>query len=190
MNQSQVPAGTGPRSAWLMAGARWLATAVRECGPDTVVWTWSAEQTAGFWLRKMVHDGLIHRFDAELAVGLNSPVAADLAADGVTDLLVSIATLSPPDSADPIFAKLCGRGQTLHLHASDPGLGPAGEWLVRRAPAGVTWEHRYDAADVTASGPARQLLLLLNRRIPLRTAGVDIVGNAKLFEHWLQHSAF
>ena len=107
---------------------------MRECGPDTVVWTWSADQTAGFWLRKMVHDGVIHRFDAELAVGLNSPVAADLAADGVTDLLVSIATLSPPDSADPIFAKLCGRGQTLHFHATDPGLGLAGEWLVRRTP--------------------------------------------------------
>ena len=104
-----------------MAGARRLATAVRECGPDTVVWTWTADQTAGFWLRKMVHEGLIHRFDAELAVGLKSPVIGDLAADGITDLLVSIATLSPPDSADPIFAQLCGRGQTLHFTPPIPG---------------------------------------------------------------------
>lgn len=190
MDQSEVPEGTGPRSAWLLAGARRLAAAVRECGPDAAVWTWAAEQTAGFWLRKMVHDGLIHRFDAELAVGQGGSVAADLAADGVTDLLVSIATLSPPDSADPIFAKLCGRGQTLHFHATDPGLGAAGEWLIRRTPAGVTWGHRHGAANVTVSGPARQLLLLLNRRIPLGEAGVDVVGNAKLFEHWLEHSAF
>ena len=185
-----MPAGRGPRSAWLMAGARRLATAVRECGPDTVVWTWTADQTAGFWLRKMVHEGLIHRFDAELAVGLKSPVIGDLAADGITDLLVSIATLSPPDSADPIFAQLCGRGQTLHFHATDPGLGLAGEWLVRRTPAGVTWEHRHDRADVTASGAAHQLLLLLNRRMPLHLAGIDIGGDATLFEHWLAHSAF
>jgi uncharacterized protein (TIGR03083 family) len=190
MDQSEVPAGTGPRSAWLLAGARRLATAVRECGPDAAVWTWAAEQTAAFWLRKMVHDGLIHRFDAEFAVGRDGPVAADLAADGVTDLLVSIATLSRPDSADPIFAELCGRGQTLHVHATDPGLGPIAEWLVRRTPAGVTWEHRHGSAEVIVSGPARQLLLLLNRRIPLDLAGVDVVGDTKLFQHWLENSAF
>ena len=121
---------------------------------------------------------------------MKSPVIGDLAADGITDLLVSIAALSPPDSADPIFAQLCGRGQTLHFHATDPGLGLAGEWLVRRTPAGVTWEHRHDRADVTASGAAHQLLLLLNRRMPLHLAGIDIGGDATLFEHWLAHSAF
>jgi uncharacterized protein (TIGR03083 family) len=190
MDQSETPAGVTPRTDWLMDGARRLATAVRECGPRTAVWTWAAEQTAGFWLRKMVHDGLIHRFDAELTVGRDGPVGADLAVDGVTDLLTSIFTLSPPDSADPIFAELCGSGQTLHFHATDPELGRAGEWLVQRTPAGVTVEYRHSPADVSVSGPARQLLLLLNRRIPLSLAGVDIVGDGDLFQHWLAHSAF
>jgi hypothetical protein len=190
MDQSEVPAEAALRSAWLMAGARRLATAVRECGPRTAVWTWAAEQTAGFWLRKMAHDGLIHRFDAEFTIGRDGPVAADLAVDGVTDLLISISTLLPPDSADPIFAELCGSGQTLHFHATDPGLDPAGEWLVQRQPAGVTFEYRHSPADVSVSGPARQLLLLLNRRIPLDLAGVDVVGDGKLFQHWLAHSAF
>ena len=188
--REEVPDQAGPRGAWLMAGARRLAAAVRECGPDTAVWTWRAEKTAGFWLRKLVHDGLVHRLDAELTFGRDGPVAADLAADGVADLLMSVAALSPPDSPDPIFARLCGNGQILHFHATDAGLGAAGEWLVRRTPAGVVWEHRHSRADVTARGPARGLLLVLNRRIRADLGGIEVTGDVKLFAHWLDHSAF
>jgi len=96
-----VPEGADARSAWLLAGARRLGDAVRELGPRTRVWTWAADQTAGFWLRKLTHDTLVHRLDAEL----------------------------------------CGDGETLYLNATDERLGPAGEWLVRRTPSGVVWEH-------------------------------------------------
>jgi MDMPI C-terminal domain len=163
---------------------------VRECGPDTAVWTWRADRTSGFWLRKLVHDGLVHRLDAELTIGRDGPVPADLAADGVTDLLLSVEALSPPDSADPVFVRLCGNGQTLHVHATDPGLGAVGEWLVRRTPAGVSWEQRHGAADVTVRGPARGLLLVLNRRIRPDLGGIEVVGDINLFAHWLDHSAF
>lgn len=149
-----VPEGADARSAWLLAGARRLGDAVRELGPRTRVWTWAADQTAGFWLRKLTHDTLVHRLDAELAVGRDLTVAADLAADGVSDLLTSVATLSPVDSADPIFADLCGDGETLHFHAADQGLGGAGEWLVRRTPSGVVWEHGHGKADVAVRGRA------------------------------------
>jgi uncharacterized protein (TIGR03083 family) len=186
----EAPAQAGPCRAWLMAGARRLTAAVRECGPDTAVWTWRADRTSGFWLRKLVHDGLVHRLDAELTIGRDGPVPADLAADGVTDLLLSVEALSPPDSADPVFVRLCGNGQTLHVHATDPGLGAVGEWLVRRTPAGVSWEQRHGAADVTVRGPARGLLLVLNRRIRPDLGGIEVVGDINLFAHWLDHSAF
>jgi hypothetical protein len=39
-------------------------------------------------------------------------------------------------------------------------------------------------------GPGRQLLLLLNRRLPADTAGVEILGNQDLFAHWLANSKF
>ncbi len=188
--EEEVPAQAGPRGAWLMAGARRLAAAVRECGPDTAVWTWGTEKSAGFWLRKLVHDGLVHRLDAELTVGREGSVSADLAADGVTDLLMSVATLSPPDSADPIFVGLCGNGQTLHFHTTDPGLGAAGEWMVQRTPAGVIWAHQHSLADVTARGPARGLLLVLNRRIRPALGGIEVIGDVTLFTHWLDHSVF
>jgi hypothetical protein len=33
-------------------------------------------------------------------------------------------------------------------------------------------------------------LLLLNRLVPLDQGGVEVVGDVKVFEHWLEHSAF
>ena len=52
---------------WLAEGVTRLAAAVRERGFDGPVWTWQPRHpTNGFWLRRMVHDLIIRRFDAEL----------------------------------------------------------------------------------------------------------------------------
>jgi uncharacterized protein (TIGR03083 family) len=61
--------------------------------PDAPAWTWFApDQTVGFWIRRMAHETSIHRYDAELAVGLTTPVVNDLAADGVDEALTVILT--------------------------------------------------------------------------------------------------
>lgn len=108
-------------------------------------------------------------------------------ADGVSDLLASIATLSHTGSADPILAGLAGTGELMHLQATDPGLA-GGEWLVERTPAGVSWQPGHAPADVTVRAPARELLLVLNRRLDPDRQGVEIVGDRALFTHWLEHS--
>jgi uncharacterized protein (TIGR03083 family) len=186
-----VPAPADPAAwvGWLTSGARQLADAVQEAGPERPVWTWRAERTAGFWLRKMVHDELVHRFDVEIAAGRLGTVAPDLAADGVSDLLASIATLSPVASPDPVFAGLVGTGQTLMFLATDADAS-SGAWLVERTPAGVTWQHRHAPADVTVRAPARELLLVMNRRLDPTGEGVEITGDTALFTHWLKHSQF
>jgi uncharacterized protein (TIGR03083 family) len=186
----EVPPDPDERSAWLLAGARRLGDAVRDLRPETYVWTWAADQTAGFWLRKLVHDTLVHRLDAELATGGDLKVAADLAADGVSDMLSSIATLSPADSIDPQFAGLRGNGETLHFHATDDGLDAAGGWLVRRTPSAVTWEHGHHKADVAVRGRALDLLLVLNRRVAPGDTAVEVIGDQRLLAHWLRHSVF
>ena len=187
---AQAPQEQGSWADWLTAGARRLAEAVRDGGPGRPVWTWRPEEgTAAFWLRKMLHDELVHRFDIELARGRLGEVATDVAADGVSDLLASIATLSPPDSSDPVFGGLIGTGQTLQLCAIDPGLA-AGDWFVERTPAGVAWRRGYTPADVTVRAPARELLLVLNRRLDPAHQGVEVTGDRGLFTHWLEHSRF
>jgi uncharacterized protein (TIGR03083 family) len=176
---------------WLAAGAGRLAEAVRAAGPDQPVWTWQADRTAGFWLRRMLHDELVHRFDAEIAAGRLGDVAPDLAADGVSDALATAATLSGAGSHIRSFRRLVGTGQTLRLRATDPGLS-IGEWLTERGPDGVRWLDGPSSAnvDVAVDGPARELLLVLNRRLEPERAGLTITGDGALFTQWLEHTRF
>ena len=186
-----VPAGPRERGAWLTEGARLLADAVRDAGPEQPVWTWQPDRSAGFWLRRMLHDEVVHRFDAELALGVPGGLAADLAADGVSDVLDTVAALSRPGLGVPSpFAGLVGAGETLRFTATDPKLGPGHEWSATRGPAGVTWRHGAGPADVTVRGPARQLLLLLNRRLTVDAAEVEISGDRELLTHWWSNSKF
>jgi uncharacterized protein (TIGR03083 family) len=183
----QVPEGAQERFRWLLAGARRLSDAVREAGPQTKVWTWADDKTAGFWLRRITHDTLVHRLDAELAVGREVSLAPDLAADSVSDLLDMFSILPRIDDF-PALAELRGSGQLLHFHATDPGLGAAGEWLARRTPSGVEWEHRHGRGDAALRGRALDLLLVLSRRASLDGSRVQALGDPQLLAHWLEHS--
>lgn len=181
------PQDAEDRSRWLVAGARRLADAVRETGLETAVWSWAEDRTAGFWLRRITHDTLVHRLDAELATGRTVTVAPDLAADSVSDLLDLFRVLPRVDDF-PALTGLRGHGQTLHFHATDPRLGAAGEWLVRRTPTGIEWEHRHDRGDVVLDGPVEDLLLVLSRRTALEGSRLDVAGDRGLLDHWLEHS--
>jgi len=202
--RADPPPEPDARSAWLLAGARRLNEAVRAAGPQAAVWSWSTDQTAGFWSRRILHDTLVHRFDAEIAVGraaqredrsLRGPqsqashtvaVAPDLAADSVSDLLATFAVIAArePDHG------LRGTGETLHFHATDEGLDSAGEWLVRRTPAGVEWEHGHAKGDVAVRGPAADLILVLSRRVAPHAAQLEVLGDERLFTHWLDNTVF
>jgi uncharacterized protein (TIGR03083 family) len=182
-----IPSDPNERLAWLLAGARRLAGAVENTGPDTHMWTWASVKTAGFWLRRITHDTLVHRVDAELTAGLDVSIPSDLAADGVSDLLETFAVLPTIDDF-PRLAALCRDGETLHFHATDQGLGAEGEWLVRRGEAGLRWEHAHGHADVAVRGPAADLLQVLTRRAgPGR---VEVLGDDKLFARWLENAVF
>ena len=161
--------------------------AVREAGAQTGVWTWADDKTAGFWLRRITHDTLVHCLDAELAVGRHVSLAPDLAADSVSDLLDMFSILPRIDEF-PALAELRGTGQTLHFHATNPGLGVAGEWLARRMPSGVEWEHRHGRGDAGLRGGALDLLLVLSRRAALDGSRVEAFGDPDLLAHWLEHS--
>ena len=73
---------------WLSdAHARLLAMFARS-EPTTPSYTWwPPDQTVGFWARRMAHETAVHRFDAELAAGTPTSINADLAADGVDEIL-------------------------------------------------------------------------------------------------------
>ena len=59
----------------------------REPGSSTLTW-YEPDQTVAFWIRRMAQETVVHRIDAELAAGLPvTPVPADLAVDGVDEVL-------------------------------------------------------------------------------------------------------
>lgn len=178
-------------TGWLTAGARRLLDAVRAAGAEQTAWTWRPERTAGFWVRKMLHDEVVHRCDVELACDRLGAVAADVAVDGVSDWLASIATLSQPAGRHPTMSDLAGTGETLRFEATDADRPSEAVWTVERTPTGAAWRLGHAHTDVVLRAPARELLLILNRRLNLDSQnGVEITGDRGLLEHWLEHTRF
>ncbi len=74
-----------------------LVAALEAADPAEEAWTWSSEQTVGFTFRRQAHEALVHRVDAEQAVGAApAPIDAALAADGVVETLDVMFGGTPP----------------------------------------------------------------------------------------------
>ena len=112
----------------------------REPGSAALTW-YEPDQTVAFWIRRMAQETVVHRIDAELAAGLRvTPVPADLAVDGVDEVLtrmLAYGSVAWPEE----FAEMEGE----HL-AADGGQDTitvaAGRtaWTVRPSPRHVVVE--------------------------------------------------
>lgn len=80
------------------------------------MWAWGEDQHARFWARRMLFETLVHRVDAERAVGGESGIAPALAADGVDEFLVN---LPYAGIFAPAVSKLNGSGETLAFQCTD-----------------------------------------------------------------------
>src|SRR2546421_352939 len=83
-----------------------------------------------------------------------------------------------PPAADPDDGPMLADGATLHLHATDDGLGAAGEWLVRCERGRVAWEHGHGKGIAAVRGSAADLLQAVLRRIPADDPSVQVLGDA------------
>lgn len=73
-----------------------LATVLEAADPTEEAWNWSDDHTIGFLLRRQAHEALVHRVDAELTAGVTSDIDAQLAADGVEEVLAVMFGGCPP----------------------------------------------------------------------------------------------
>jgi len=56
--------------------------------PERSTWSWHhSDHSVDFWFRRMAHETVIHRIDAELALGSVTPIDEALALDGVDEVL-------------------------------------------------------------------------------------------------------
>ena len=142
--------------------------------PATPCWNWCPKEgrTASWMVRRMAHENNIHRWDAENAVGNPDPLDADLAHDGVDEILdVSWRHLpSGPVGDYP--------SSTLHLHRTDGD----GEWLLSSAGGQLVVGHEHAKGDAAARGTASDLnLLVWGRRQPT----LEVFGDEAVLDAWL-----
>jgi len=130
---------------WFDDGSQALLRVLSEADPSKPCPTLTGPGTAGFWHRRMALEALVHRVDAERALGPAGPMSADLAADGVAEVV-----------------------DVMHLRQVSMQRTPAaltGLALVERD-TGRRWQLGPEPATATVTGPAEALLELLWRRTP------------------------
>ena len=64
-----------------------LVAALDGADPADGCWSWASDHTVGFTFRRQTHEALIHRVDAELAVGIDPVLDPEVASDGVDEML-------------------------------------------------------------------------------------------------------
>ena len=170
--------------SWLNGGARLLADAVELSGVETPVWTFLGPRPANWWIRRRLHETAVHRADAAIATGGEFALEATIAADGITEWLERVAIQAGSGGA-PLPLE---DGKTLHLHATDPGLGDAGEWTVGVEGNGITWSHEHGKGSVALRGGATELLLAMTRRVPVADTGIELFGDDAAWQNWLDRT--
>ncbi|AOP48076.1 maleylpyruvate isomerase family mycothiol-dependent enzyme [Streptomyces lydicus] len=183
----RLPASADAYPRWLEESAAVAAEAFAATDPNLPMWAWGADQHARFWARRMLFETLVHRVDAELALGLPPVIDRALAIDGIDEFLVNL-----PFAAffAPKVANLRGAGDTLRFRATDADA----DWLVTLRPDGFGLAPAGRTADVTVDATveatAADLLLLLYGRRRHDAEVVAVVGDQDLLLRWFANSAF
>jgi uncharacterized protein (TIGR03083 family) len=174
---AQRPGPEGP-AVWLTEGVGSLLSAVAATGPQTPVWTFVGPRPAQWWIRRRLHETLVHRADAALALGTGFDVDPEVAADAVSEYLDLVAGRVNAGGDLPL-----ADGQTLHLHATDVPAG--GEWTVFGRPDGIAVTGEHAKSTVAVRGPAGDLLLALARRGIAGERGLEVFGEPVIWQTWL-----
>jgi uncharacterized protein (TIGR03083 family) len=170
------PTGPALLAWWDRRYAELFAT-LDALDPALPAWNWAPQaKRAEFWHRRMAHETAIHRWDAQMAVGLSEPIEAKLAADGVTEVLDT--WLPAGKRSGPL-----DRSGMIALHGTDVER----VWYVRVRGEGIALLDTDTLLDddphherVVATGTASDLVLALYGRVPFDM--LEVAGDANLLE--------
>jgi uncharacterized protein (TIGR03083 family) len=159
----------GPRDpaaleTWFNGTASVLLAAL-DTDPSASAWTFFPPPTVGFWQRRRCLETLVHRWDAEHALGISSRLDPALAGDGVAEVI---------DTMAPRQFQL--------------GRARAPRYAVRFAATDTrsSWVLGPGEPVSTISGPAGDLLLLLWGRLPANDPAITWDGERQQAEALLQ----
>ena len=142
--------------------------------------TWyDGDQTVGFWIRRMAQETVIHRRDAELAIGEPTAADADLAIDGIAELLdLFIGYPTTKWAAECKDVLEPADGDTVLVDAAGT------LWLAEISTAGVDVSRPEDVPStaVTVRGEPSALLFWLWNRWDVSDGAVAVGGDPAAVE--------
>jgi uncharacterized protein (TIGR03083 family) len=168
---------------WAAGACAALITQLEATPPDTPTWTWSpTDHSARFVARRSAHELAVHRFDAQAARGICTPIPAELAVDGIDEVLDLLAPSRDHSGR--------GSGRTMDLRSTDAGM----EWAVSLEPGRIDTERRsqdqapLEGSDLVVSGTASDIELTLYHRPTL--SPVDVHGDYSVLDEWHREFTF
>jgi uncharacterized protein (TIGR03083 family) len=129
-----------------------------------------APSPLAMWARRQAHETAIHRFDAQSATDAGSGFDPVFASDGIDEILVGFA---PRRAEFPVES-----ARTMVVHAKDTD----DRWHVTMGPEGITSFRGDGPADVTLTGDASDLYLVLWNRV--EDSSIAITGDSELLDKW------
>jgi uncharacterized protein (TIGR03083 family) len=141
--------------AWFGDTARVLLAAL-DADPAASAWTFFPPHTVGFWQRRRCLEGLVHRWDAQHALGIDGVLDPVLAGDGIAEVIEVMA----PRQVD--------RGRAA---------APSHAILLAAADVSSSWILGPGQPVATISGTAADLLLLLWGRLPAGDRALTWAGD-------------
>lgn len=158
---------TGAEEAGARAALDRVDQAMRALEPGTSMWSWATTQSSDFYPRRYHLENLVHRVDAEQALGLASEIDGDEAADAVDERFVEFVHLREERPAG-----------SLHVHRTDG----EGEWTFAVVDDRIVVSKQHEKGDAAARGTGADLMLAVWGR-----GGADaleIFGDDALVDEW------
>jgi uncharacterized protein (TIGR03083 family) len=175
IEREHIRQATGDVAAEFQRAAEGLLDALEALGPDTPLWSWSPQVQRGiFWHRRMAHETLIHRWDAQQAVGAPDPIEIELALDGIGETFDAIVPFRRRGRG------AAGQGETFSFQPTDSHK----LWTVQFDAEGITLRQLSLTADLTLRAPAADLLLFLWHRLP--ASALQLEGDPALVDRYFE----
>ena len=180
-----APADPSDWGSWLVDGAHGVKATFAGATDDRVVFDPSGGGNGvAFWSQRVFGEISVHRIDAAFALDRTYRIDPTLAVAAIEDWLTTMASSGWAANVPGFADAMRGDGQTIAWVADDADQA----WLLRRTEAPLILTHDRGDADVTIHGPARELLQIVSRRLPLDAAeSSTVVGDLDELTHLIEH---